>query len=74
MKKNVGTADRMVRTIAGLVVAFFLLNGTITGTLGIILAIVAILLIGTGAISFCPLYALLGISTQGKAAESKTVA
>ncbi len=66
MNKNLSTADRGVRIIAALVVAFFLLNGTITGTLGTILAIVAILLIGTGAISFCPLYAALGMSTRKK--------
>jgi hypothetical protein len=71
MKKNVGSADRIIRTVAALVIAFFLLNGTITGTLGIVIGVVAILLIGTSAISLCPVYALLGISSRGKADESK---
>jgi hypothetical protein len=70
MKKNVGSADRIIRTVAALVIAFFLLNGTITGTLGIVIGVV-ILLIGTSAISLCPVYALLGISSRGKADESK---
>jgi len=74
MKRNLGNADRIVRTIAGLVVAFFVLNGTITGTLGTTLAVVAVLLIGTSVISLCPLYALLGISTRGKEKESKVTA
>ncbi len=74
MKKNVGSADRIIRTVAALVIAFFLLNGTVTGMLGIVLAIVAVLLIGTSAISLCPLYLLLGISSRGKAEESKATA
>jgi hypothetical protein len=72
MKKNIGNADRIVRTVASLIIAFFLLSGTISGTIGTILAIVAILLIGTSAISLCPLYMLLGISTRGE--EEKKVA
>ncbi len=71
MQKNLSTADRIVRAVAGLVIAFFLLNGTITGTVGIILAVVALVLLGTGAISFCPLYAMLGITTRKKPEESK---
>lgn len=74
MEKNLNTADRIVRTIAALVIAFFLLNGTITGTVGIALAVVAIVLFGTGAISFCPIYAMLGISTRKKAKQSKAAA
>ena len=73
MKKNLSTPDRIVRTIAGLVVLFFVLNGTITGTVGILLAIAAVVFIGTGAISFCPIYAALGLSTRGKE-ESKVAA
>ncbi len=74
MQKNLSTVDRIVRAIAGLVIAFFLLNGTITGTVGTVLAIVAIVLLGTGAVSFCPLYALLGISTRKKTEQSKVTA
>ena len=74
MKKNVGNIDRIVRIIAGLVVAFFVLNGTISGAIGTTLAIVAVLLIGTGVISFCPLYGMLGLSSRAKGEESKTIA
>jgi hypothetical protein len=72
MKKNVSTADRIVRAITGLVVVFFVLNGTITGIVGTVLAVVAIVLIGTGAISFCPIYAALGISTRGKVEKNQS--
>lgn len=74
MEKNLGTADRVVRTVASAVVGFFVLNGTITGIVGIGLGVVAIVLIATGAVGFCPLYALLGISTRPKAEKSKVVA
>lgn len=74
MEKNLSTADRMVRVVASLVVVFFILNGTITGATGVVLGIVAIIFIATGVISFCPLYALLGISTRSKAEKSKVVA
>jgi hypothetical protein len=74
MKKNLNNPDRIIRTIAGLVVLFFVLNGTITGTLGILLAIGAIVIIATGAVSFCPIYALLGISTNKSKQESKATA
>ncbi len=70
MKKNLNTPDRVIRIIASLVVLFFVVNGTITGTIGTVLAVVAIVLIATGVISFCPLYAALGISTRRKE-ESK---
>lgn len=74
MQKNLSTADRVVRTVASLVIGFFILNGTITGIVGTILGVVAIVLIATGAVSFCPLYALLGISTRPKAEKSKVLA
>ena len=72
MKKNLSAADRTIRVIAGLVVVFFVLNGTIEGTVGILLAIAAIVIIGTGVVSFCPIYAAFGISTQRKSEESPT--
>ncbi len=72
MKKNLSAADRTIRIIAGLVVVFFVLNGTIQGTVGILLAIAAVVIIGTGVVSFCPIYAALGISTQGKSDKSPT--
>jgi hypothetical protein len=66
MKKNLGTIDRTLRVIASIVIGLLLYNDTISGTLGIVFGIVAIALLLTGAISFCPLYALLKISTAKK--------
>ncbi len=68
MTKNMGTTDRIVRTIAAVVLGVLLLNGTISGTLGIILGAFAVIFLATSAMSFCPLYAPFKISTRGKEA------
>jgi uncharacterized membrane protein len=71
MKKNMGTIDRVVRTIAALVLGILIYTGTLSGTLGTILGIVAIVFLLTSALSFCPAYLPLKISTLAKNAEKK---
>jgi hypothetical protein len=71
MKKNMGTTDRVVRIIAALVIGFLLYNGTLEGTLGTILGIIAIVFLLTSAVSFCPLYLPFKISTLAKSGEKK---
>lgn len=64
MQHNVGTVDRAVRAIMGvaaLVWAFLI--GVSTG-LGLVLLVLSVVLLGTAAVGFCPLYRLLGISTE----------
>ncbi len=63
MKKNMGTADRVIRIILAAVVGFLYYNGTITGTLGIVLLVLAGVFVLTSLISFCPLYKLVGLNT-----------
>ena len=63
MKKNMGSADKLIRVLIAAVIVFLFYNGTISGTLGIILLIFAGIFVITSFISFCPLYTLLGIST-----------
>ncbi len=63
MKKNLGTIDRIARVAIAIVLGILLFAGTLSGTVGTILGIVSIILLLTGAISFCPLYAMLKIST-----------
>ncbi|MCR9063730.1 MAG: DUF2892 domain-containing protein [Cytophagales bacterium] len=63
MTKNMGGADRIIRTIIALVVGFLFYNGTISGTLGIVLVAVAVIFLLTSLVSFCPLYTLFGIKT-----------
>ena len=64
MKKNLGSADRVVRLILAAVLGFLFYNHTVTGTLGVIFLVVAIVLLLTSFVSFCPLYAILGLKTR----------
>jgi hypothetical protein len=61
MKKNVGKIDRGVRVFLGVAIAILLYANKITGPLVYALMVIAGILILTGLIGWCPLYALLGI-------------
>ena len=63
MTKNMGNADRMVRIIVAVLVAALYYNGTIEGTLGIVLLVLAGIFVLTSLVSFCPLYKPFGINT-----------
>ncbi|MDI6844563.1 MAG: DUF2892 domain-containing protein [Candidatus Saccharicenans sp.] len=63
MKKNMGAADRTIRTILAIVMAVLVFAGLVKGTLAYILAILAVVFIATSLFGFCPLYVPLGIST-----------
>lgn len=63
MKKNMGSADRIIRLIIAAVLGFLFYNGTISGTLGIVAVVAAGVFALTSLVSFCPLYPLLGINT-----------
>jgi hypothetical protein len=59
--KNVGSTDRLIRAIVGIValVVFF----TAAGVLKWIALIVGIMMLATAALGTCPPYAMLGINT-----------
>lgn len=66
MKKNMGTADKGIRIIIALAIALLYYFDKISGTLGIVLMVVAIVFLLTSLLSFCPLYPILGINTCKK--------
>ncbi len=65
MKRNMSTPDRLVRGLAvapiALIVALVIGIGSIAG---LILAVVAVVMAVTAVVGFCPLYRLLGLSTE----------
>jgi hypothetical protein len=63
MKKNMGTADRIIRTLLAIGIAILYFTNVLGGTLGVVLLIVAVVFLLTSLVSFCPLYTLFGIST-----------
>ena len=58
MKSNVGGIDRIARIVLGLV----LLGLTLTGTVGA-WGWIGLLPLATGALGWCPPYAIFGINT-----------
>jgi fatty acid desaturase len=63
MKKNMGTADRIIRLIVAAIIGVLYFTGTISGTLGIVLLVLAGIFVLTSLVSFCPLYAPFGLKT-----------
>lgn len=63
MKKNMGNIDRIVRIVIALVIGALYYSGTITGTVGLVLLVLAGVFVATSLISFCPLYTIVGLST-----------
>ena len=66
MKRNMGTIDRAIRIIAALVLAYLILSGTVTGIVAILLGIAGAAFLLTSALSHCPLYTPLNMSTLRK--------
>jgi len=66
MTKNLGTVDRIIRLVAAVAIAILYFTGIISGTLAIVLGVLAIILLATSIIGFCPLYAPFKLSTIKK--------
>lgn len=64
MSRNVGNIDRALRALVGLLAlagAFAL--GWFSGWMVWAAAVVGVIMLGTAAVGFCPLYRLVGINT-----------
>lgn len=66
MKKNMGTIDKVIRILVAVIVAVLYFTHVISGTLGIILLVLAGVFVLTSLISVCPLYMPFGLSTIKK--------
>jgi hypothetical protein len=66
MKKNMGSIDKGIRLAIALLIIVLDLTNVFKGTLGDILLIVAVILVITTFLSFCPLYTLFGWNTDKK--------
>jgi len=63
MTKNMGSADRIVRTLIAIVAIYLYFSGIVTGVVGIVLIVLSSIFLLTSLISFCPLYRLIGVKT-----------
>lgn len=64
IKKNMGSVDRIVRLVLVALVAVLYFMNVISGTLALVLGVLAVVFLITSLVSFCPLYTLFGISTN----------
>lgn len=64
MKNNMGSTDKIIRFILAAIFVALYFTGTIVGTWGIVLLVLAGVFVLTSLISFCPLYAPFGLSTR----------
>jgi DUF2892 family protein len=66
---NEGTLDRIIRVVAGVGIGVAVFTA-LTGVWQIVAAVVAAILLLTGIVGFCPLYALLHVNTRGHAVST----
>jgi hypothetical protein len=64
MKKNMGTTDKVIRILVAVVILVLFLTHVISGTLAVILLILAGVFVVTSLLGFCPLYLPFGLSTR----------
>lgn len=64
LNKNMGTPDRIIRLVLAALFLVLYFGGFVTGVLGIVLLVLAVVFILTSAVSFCPLYAIFKLSTR----------
>lgn len=68
MIKNMSSVDRIIRIVLAVVFAYLYFSGAVTGTLGLILFILGIVFFLTSLLTYCPIYAIFGFSTNKKSA------
>lgn len=73
MKQNIGSLDKIIRLVAGpalILVGLFALGGMSGAIIGLIVAVIGLILIGTAAMGTCLIYLPLNFSTN-KTEEKK---
>ena len=64
MKKNMGNLDRTLRVLFAVAVAVLYFTNVLSGTVAIILGLVAVVFLLTASVGTCPLYLLFKFSTK----------
>ncbi len=64
LTSNESIVDRILRIVAGIGLAGLAITGVVTAPVAYAVWLVAAILLVTGIVGFCPLYALLGVSTR----------
>lgn len=64
MNMNMGSMDRVIRVLVAVGVAALYFTGVISGTVAIVLGVLAAVFILTSMVGTCPLYLPFGLSTR----------
>jgi hypothetical protein len=64
LKMNESNIDRIIRVIVGLLAFVVALTGMVSGVWAIVAYVVGVLMLGTGLVGFCPIYAMLKLGTK----------
>lgn len=64
MTKNMGTLDRVIRTVVALTIVALYLAGRISGAVAVLLGILAAVFLVTSSVGVCPGYLPFGFSTR----------
>jgi O-antigen/teichoic acid export membrane protein len=66
MKTNMGSADRIIRTIVAAIFLTLYVTGLVGGTWGLVLVSLAVVFLLTSLVGTCPLYLPFGLNTLRK--------
>jgi len=64
MTQNMGSLDRILRTVAALVVGVLYATSTLGGTTALVLGVGAVAFLLTSFVGTCPVYLPMGLSTR----------
>lgn len=58
-----GSTDKIVRLVLAAIIAALYALGYVSGTLGVVLLVVAVIFAATSFVNFCPIYKIFSINT-----------
>jgi len=59
-----GSTDRGIRILLAIIMGGLYFTNIVTGVLGVVLLVLAVVFLLTSFVSFCPLYTLFGFNTN----------
>jgi hypothetical protein len=67
MKTNMGSTDKLFRVLAAALIVVLYVAGVISGTMALVLGVLAVVFLLTSMLGFCPLYVPFKFSSKKKA-------
>jgi len=66
MLRNIGTPDRIIRIVIAVIFTILYATEILSGQWGIAILVIAVVMLLTAGVGFCPLYSLFGVNTCKK--------